>query len=137
MPEPVAVLRLPAVPELPEVETVRLSLAPHLVGHRVVKVEARRISLREGIEPASWRARFTGTRILRSSGAGSTCWPTPRERWRSSTWACRGGWCCAALASPANAHTHLVLRMDHGLEVRFVDPRRFGVAVGSGRRGAG
>jgi len=39
------VLTLPVMPELPEVEIVRRSLEPHMVGSRVVEVEARAIKL--------------------------------------------------------------------------------------------
>jgi len=123
------VLSLPAVPELPEVETVRLSLAPHLVGHRVVKVEARRISLREGIEPASWRARFTGTRILALERRGKYLLARAERAVALFHLGMSGRMVLRRPDESREAHTHLVLRMDHGLEVRFVDPRRFGVAV--------
>src|SRR5262245_59976302 len=41
-----SIRQLPAMPELPEVETVRLGLQPVLEGARIVKVEARRPDLR-------------------------------------------------------------------------------------------
>ena len=122
-------LSLPAVPELPEVETVRLSLAPHLVGHRVVAVQARRIALREGIEPASWRARFTGTRIVALERRGKYLLAHAERAVALFHLGMSGRMVLRRPAEPREPHTHLVLRMDHGLEVRFVDPRRFGVAV--------
>jgi len=123
------VLRLPAVPELPEVETVRLSLAPHLVGHRVVEVEARRIRLREGIEPASWRERLQGTRILALERRGKYLLAHAEGAVALFHLGMSGQMVLRRPEESRDPHTHLVLRMDHGLEVRFIDPRRFGVAV--------
>jgi len=123
------VLRLPAVPELPEVETVRLSLAPHLVGHRVVEVEARRIRLREGIEPVSWRERLQGTRILALERRGKYLLAHAEGAVALFHLGMSGRMVLRRPEEPRDPHTHLVLRMDHGLEVRFIDPRRFGVAV--------
>ena len=39
------------MPELPEVETVRRGLAPHLVGRRIVRVDQRRPDLRWPMPP--------------------------------------------------------------------------------------
>ncbi len=127
-------LTLPAMPELPEVETVRLSLAPHLVGHRVVEVEARRIKLREGIEPASWRARFKGVRILALERRGKYLLAHAERAVALFHLGMSGRMVLRRPEEPREPHTHLVLRMDHGLEVRFVDPRRFGVAVALRRK---
>ena len=122
-------LPLPAVPELPEVETVRLSLAPHLVGHRVVEVEARRIRLREGIEPTSWRNRLKGTRILALERRGKYLLARAEAAVALFHLGMSGRMVLRRPEEPRDPHTHLVLRMDHGLEMRFIDPRRFGVAV--------
>ena len=51
------VLTLPVMPELPEVEIVRRSLEPHMVGSRVVEVEARAIKLREPLSLIATTAR--------------------------------------------------------------------------------
>lgn len=125
----VTVLRLPAVPELPEVETVRLSLSPHMVGHRVVAVSALRIKLREGIEPTSWRRRFEGARILALERRGKYLLAHAERAVALFHLGMSGRMVLRRPTEPREPHTHLVLRMDHGLEVRFVDPRRFGVAV--------
>ncbi len=122
-------LWLPAVPELPEVETVRRSLAPYMVGHRVVAVRARRIALREGIEPKSWRDRIQGATILALERRGKYLLAHGEGAVALFHLGMSGR---LVLRRPEEArvrHTHLVLRMDHGLEVRFIDPRRFGVAV--------
>jgi formamidopyrimidine-DNA glycosylase len=51
------------MPELPEVETVRRGLAPHLVGQRLASVEQRRPDLRFPL-PDRFAARLTGARVL-------------------------------------------------------------------------
>jgi formamidopyrimidine-DNA glycosylase len=123
------VLTFPAVPELPEVETVRRSLVPHLVGHRVTEVKARRIRLREGIEPSSWRERFEGVRIAALERRGKYLLARADGAVGLFHLGMSGRLVLRRPEEAREPHTHLVLRMDHGLEVRFVDPRRFGVAV--------
>ncbi len=50
------------MPELPEVETVRMGLAPVLENHRLVKVETRRGGLRVPF-PKDFAKRLTGRRV--------------------------------------------------------------------------
>jgi len=118
-----------AVPELPEVETVRRSLEPRLVGHRVTRVEARKIRLREGIEPNEWEAGVVGRRLLGLERRAKYI----LARFEASTalfhLGMSGRLVVALPDDPREPHTHLVLRFDHGRELRLVDPRRFGVAI--------
>lgn len=55
-------LRSRAMPELPEVETVRRGLEPYLVGARILSVVARRPDLRYPL-PADFARRLEGARI--------------------------------------------------------------------------
>jgi formamidopyrimidine-DNA glycosylase len=123
------VLAWPAVPELPEVEIVRRSLAPNLVGHRVVSVRARRIALREGIEPPSWREGIAGSRILALERRGKYLLAHGERAVALFHLGMSGRLVLSTPDQAVEPHTHLVMGMDHGLEVRFIDPRRFGVAV--------
>ena len=52
------------MPELPEVETVRLGLEPVLEGARFVKVEQRRRDLRFAL-PERFAQRLTGRKVVR------------------------------------------------------------------------
>lgn len=54
----------PTLPELPEVETVRRGVAPHLEGRVIVDAEARRPDLRWPL-PGDFAARLTGNRVER------------------------------------------------------------------------
>jgi formamidopyrimidine-DNA glycosylase len=117
------------MPELPEVETVRRSLAPHLIGHRVVGIWARRIRLREGINARSWRERLEGARITALERRGKFLLAHAKGAVALFHLGMSGRMVLRRPEELREPHTHLVLRMDHGLEVRFIDPRRFGVAV--------
>src|SRR5689334_17545678 len=52
-----------AMPELPEVEVLRRSLEPHLVGERIEKVEVRNPSLREPVDVSLLRKASRGRTV--------------------------------------------------------------------------
>ena len=62
------------MPELPEVETVRLGLEPVLAGARLARVETRRAGLRFAF-PEGFVQRLTGARIPCQNTAFT--WPKP------------------------------------------------------------
>jgi formamidopyrimidine-DNA glycosylase len=126
------------MPELPEVETVRLGLVPAMEGARFVKVEARRPDLRWPF-PKDFVKRLEGKSVtglgrrakyllvdlssgevlimhLGMSGSfrvaknGEEIMPGEFEHERSK----------------AAAHDHVVFHMSSGAIVTFNDPRRFG-----------
>ena len=126
------------MPELPEVETVRLGLVPAMEGARFVKVEARRPDLRWPF-PKDFVKRLEGKSVtglgrrakyllvdlssgevlimhLGMSGSfrvaknGEEIMPGEFEHERSK----------------AATHDHVVFHMSSGATVTFNDPRRFG-----------
>lgn len=126
------------MPELPEVETVRLGLVPAMEGARFVKVEARRPDLRWPF-PKDFVSRLEGKTVtglgrrakylladlssgdvlimhLGMSGSfrvgkdGEEATPGDFQYERSK----------------AKAHDHVVFHMSSGASVTFNDPRRFG-----------
>ena len=117
------------MPELPEVETVRRSLEPYLVGRRVTAVDAAPVRLRLGIEPGQWRPLAGGgpLRELRRRGKYILA------DFGGSTAVLHLGMSGRLVLQPYTAacekHTHLRVRFDDGRELRLVDPRRFGMAV--------
>jgi formamidopyrimidine-DNA glycosylase len=118
-----------SVPELPEVETVRRSLAPYVVGRRVTAVRARRVALREGIEPLSWHTRIVGSRLLAFDRRGKYLLARGERAVALFHLGMSGRLVRCRAEEPLEPHTHLVLCLDDGVEVRFIDPRRFGVAT--------
>ncbi|MFN3843879.1 MAG: bifunctional DNA-formamidopyrimidine glycosylase/DNA-(apurinic or apyrimidinic site) lyase [Rehaibacterium terrae] len=113
------------MPELPEVETTRAGLAPHLEGRRVLAATLRRPDLRWPI-PAAIRDELPGQRIgavrrrakylLLEAQTGSALLHLGMSG------------CLRVLpaASPPGPHDHVDLALDSGRVLRFTDPRRFG-----------
>ena len=125
------------MPELPEVETVRRGLAPHLEGAALVKVDQRRPDLRFPFPPR-FAERLTGARIesldrrakyLQARlDTGETLVAHLGMTGRFTVEGARsnqpGAFYFENDADPK--HTHLVLETDRGAVIAFNDPRRFG-----------
>lgn len=113
------------MPELPEVETTRRGLAPHLVGQRVTGVVLRRPDLRWPI-PDEIRERLPGARIagvrrrakylLLDTDAGSALLHLGMS----------GSLRVLPPATPVGPHDHVDVGLASGQVLRFNDPRRFG-----------
>lgn len=113
------------MPELPEVETTRAGLAPHLVGRRVVAAVLRRPDLRWPIAPEI-AAVLPGQRIeavrrrakylLLDTAAGSALLHLGMS----------GSLRVLPAATPVRDHDHVDLLLDSARVLRFNDPRRFG-----------
>jgi hypothetical protein len=71
------------MPELPEVEVLRRSLEPRLVGRRIDRVDLLAPARREPIVGAS--AGWPAGRSSRCAAAGSTCGSIAMARRRSSS----------------------------------------------------
>jgi formamidopyrimidine-DNA glycosylase len=116
------------VPELPEVETLRQSLARHLPGRRIIGISVRQPRLRERVNAARLRRLIVGRKvcglrrrakyllvdlvddsvlIVHLGMSGRLSLSTPR--------------------APLHPHDHIRFRLDDGRELRFRDPRRFGL----------
>ena len=123
----------PAMPELPEVETVLRGLAPRLEGRRIVRLIQRRRDLRVPM-PAKFAERIEGRRVRRLE-----------RRAKYMLWRLDGGETLVlhlgmsgrmvlvpareANAKPFDPHDHVVFETDDGWQIRFNDaPLRPGVA---------
>ncbi len=126
------------MPELPEVETVRLGLAPAMVGARITRVEQRRPDLRFPF-PRDFTTRLTGRQILAlrrrakyllaDLDAGETLvmhlgmsgsFRIEQENEEKTP---------GRFHHPRDksaAHDHVVLHFENGRRVTYNDPRRFG-----------
>lgn len=127
------------MPELPEVETVRRGLAPHLQGARLLRVEQRRPDLRFPL-PERFAERLTGARIERLDRRAKyllapldtgetlvahlgmtgrfTVQPDAGAPGRPGRFHNR--------APEDEKHTHLVFETDRAARIAFADARRFG-----------
>ena len=125
---------LASMPELPEGETVRRGLAPHLVGARLTEVEQRRPDLRFPL-PERFAERLAGATVLQlerrakylraplDTGETLVCHLGMTGRFLVQD-AIPGRFVHAAGGDPK--HTHGVIRTDSGAVVSFNDARRFG-----------
>jgi formamidopyrimidine-DNA glycosylase len=114
------------MPELPEVETVRQTLLPHIVGRRVERVIVRR---RDVVHAhGTPRAGEPGERILDVARHGKQLAIVTDRRCVCIHLGMTGSLCCQPPGQPAKRrpHTHLIWRFDDGGAMRFTDPRRFG-----------
>ena len=113
------------MPELPEVETTRRGLAPHLIGRKVVALDIRQPRLRWPI-PRTLRTKLPGQRIddierrakylLVHTKAGSALLHLGMS----------GSLRVLPASTPVGAHDHVDWKLDSGRVLRFTDPRRFG-----------
>jgi formamidopyrimidine-DNA glycosylase len=113
------------LPELPEVETTRRGIEPHVVGRRIRRLLVHERRLRWPVDPrladimagaairrAGRRAKYllietdAGTLILHLGMSGSLR--------------------VLAASTPRIAHDHVDIELDSGQTLRFNDPRRFG-----------
>jgi formamidopyrimidine-DNA glycosylase len=115
------------VPELPEVETIRRGLERELVGRRVEGVDWRPVKLRGGRSPRPL-ADLEGRRVarLRRHGKFLLC-DLDDEGVLLSHLGMTGKWLFAEPGESERPHTHLVLDLDDDRQLRFSDPRRFGL----------
>lgn len=119
------------MPELPEVEATRRHLEPVLVGSRVVRVEVRRDRMvRRQERPTDFGDRLAGRRIDALDRVGKFMIAAVEG---DLTWVTHLGMSgrvqVASPGVPESSHTNLVVHLDGGSEVRFVDPRTFGFMV--------
>lgn len=118
------------MPELPEVETTRRGLLPHVEGRRIVAVTLRRPDLRWPI-PAAIRDELPGQRIV-AIGRRAKYLLLHAQTGSALLHLGMSG-CLRVLAAdtPVNAHDHVDLVLEGTARepdrvLRFTDPRRFG-----------
>ena len=116
------------MPELPEVETTRRGIAPHVEGRRIIAAVLRRPDLRWPI-PAAIREELPGQRIatvrrrakylLLDADSGSAILHLGMS----------GSLRVLPKGTPAQTHDHVDLALDSGRVLRLTDPRRFGALL--------
>ena len=133
------------MPELPEVETVRMGLAPVLEKHRIVQAETRRGDLRVPF-PRDFARRLKGRRVkklwrrakylLAELDNGQTWVTHLGMSGRMSVYAegrARKLGTYVYDTAPAEAgsgkHDHVVIETDAPARIVFTDPRRFGLML--------
>lgn len=117
------------MPELPEVETVRRGLEPVLAGRVATRLDVSGARTVRRQPPGELRRRVVGR-----------CFGRPERRGKYLALPLEGGQVLVVhlrmsgqllfVADPEavrpKRHTHVVMGLDNGTELRFVDPRTFG-----------
>lgn len=115
------------MPELPEVEMVRRVLAPQLRGQVIERAEIRRSEMVAHPGAEAFRARLAGQAFADIGRRGKFLLFALESGDRMIVHLRMTG--CLLLAPPQlpeEPHTHVVLRLRGGAELRYSDPRRFG-----------
>lgn len=113
------------MPELPEVETTRRGLAPHLLGRTVVGLDVRQPRLRWPL-PDELRENLRGQRILDVERRAKYLLVHTEPGSALLHLGMSGSLRVLPASTPVGAHDHVDWRLDSGQVLRFTDPRRFG-----------
>lgn len=116
------------MPELPEVETTRRGLAPHVAGREIVEVIVRESRLRVPV-PADLTERLVGARVgLLSRRAKYLLLPLQGDEAATLLWhlGMSGSLRMVRLGELPRKHDHVDLVLNDGGILRYHDPRRFG-----------
>jgi formamidopyrimidine-DNA glycosylase len=128
------------MPELPEVETTRRGIAPHLLGVAVASVSVRAPRLRWPVAEEiralpGWRIVAVGRRakyLLIGCSRPANGGPSDQPAGSADAGTLiihlgmSGSLRIADPATPLRPHDHIVLGLASGRELRYHDPRRFG-----------
>ncbi|MGH2842606.1 MAG: Fpg/Nei family DNA glycosylase, partial [Solirubrobacteraceae bacterium] len=116
------------MPELPEVETIRRQLAPHLEGRALARVEILDHRWTLPAPPELVAAELTGALVLRLSRRGKyMIWELEGDRHLLVHLRMTGT--LLFDAAPEPAHARVRFELDDGHRLSFVDPRRFGTGT--------
>jgi formamidopyrimidine-DNA glycosylase len=113
------------MPELPEVETTRRGLAPHLIGRRVLGATLRRPDLRWPI-PREIVAELPGQRIAAVTRRAKYLLVEAETGSALLHLGMSGSLRVLPKKTAPGIHDHVDLALDSGKVLRFNDPRRFG-----------
>lgn len=117
------------MPELPEVETVRLGLLKHLPGHRITDVDIRleKILRRSDGDAAIFRSALMGQCIADIRRRGKyLLFEMENTQWVLFHLGMTGKLYVKPAGSPIEKHTHIAFHLDNGSMLHFNDVRQFG-----------
>jgi len=113
------------MPELPEVETTRRGLEPHVGGRRIVALAVYEPRLRWPV-PDDLPAKLAGQRILAVARRAKYLLIEVESGTLLVHLGMSGSLRILPVDTPRLTHDHYDLRLDSGQTLRFNDPRRFG-----------
>jgi formamidopyrimidine-DNA glycosylase len=113
------------MPELPEVETIRRQLAPYLTARRIVEVQILDPRWTRPDPPGAVEAELRGAVIEEVGRAGKyLVWSLSGDRYLLAHLRMTG----TLLYDPAapSPHTRVLIELEDGHHLVYIDPRRFG-----------
>ena len=113
------------MPELPEVETSRRGIEPHVVDATVSRVVIRERSLRWPISRSVDR-KLPGSTITSVDRRAKYLLINTTAGTAIMHLGMSGSLCIVDKGTPASVHDHIDVELDTGRMLRFRDPRRFG-----------
>lgn len=118
------------MPELPEVETTRRGIAPHVEGQRVECVVVRDRRLRWPI-PEDLDTRLSGQRILSVDRRAKYLLINAEAGTLIAHLGMSGNLRLVPAGQSPLKHEHVDIELESGLALRYTDPRRFGAMLWS------
>lgn len=116
------------MPELPEVETTRRGIAPHVVDNSFVEVVVRQPRLRWPI-PKNLAELLAGQRVRAVSRRAKYLLFTLPTGTLMIHLGMSGSLRLVSASNPVGAHDHVDFRLSGGHVLRYTDPRRFGAIL--------
>ena len=116
------------MPELPEVETTRRGIAPHVTGRRVVRIDVYDSRLRWPV-PADLDARMRGRTIDRVDRRSKYLLFHAGDAALLVHLGMTGTLRVFHAPPPRRTHDHVDIVLDDGTLLRYHDPRRFGAML--------
>lgn len=115
------------MPELPEVETIRLSLESFIVGKTIEDVQVPQPRLRRPVPVAELQRWVLGQRIVRLDRRGKyLLWHLENGAVVAIHLGMSGRLGYYTEATACETHTHVIVTFSEGGVLHFRDPRRFG-----------
>jgi formamidopyrimidine-DNA glycosylase len=115
------------MPELPEVETIAADLRPHLVGRTFLRCELRFPTIVRHPEPEAFIDAIVGMQVTAVGRRGKYILIRLVDDLVLVVHLGMSGQLrLVDPATPFALHTHVVLDLDDGKQLRYCDPRRFG-----------
>ena len=116
------------MPELPEVETTRRGILPHIQGHRIQQIIVRERRLRWPV-PADLNSKLQGQKILEVSRRGKYLLLTTPAGSLIIHLGMSGSLRVLACDTPCEKHDHVDIVLESQQCLRLRDPRRFGAVL--------
>lgn len=117
------------MPELPEVETTRRGISPHIIGHTITAVTIRDLRLRWPVDP-HLQNLLTGLRITQIRRRGKYLLLSLSDG-QTLIWhlGMSGSLRIVGTKDAPMLHDHIDLTFANGQVLRYHDPRRFGACL--------